>query len=385
MFENLRYLVVGAGITGSVIAERIAAVLGERVLLIDKRPHTGGNCHSSIDPETGIETHMYGSHIFHTSIEKVWEYISRFSAFTSYRHKVLIRCGGKTFFMPINLKTLIDFFGRNFSPDQARELMAQERDAFTHPRNLEEKAISLIGRPLYETFIAGYTQKQWGRSPQDLPADIITRLPVRTNFNTDYFNDPHQGVPKDGYFTLFDRLLSHPKIEVRTGTDFRSIRDQVPASCLVVYTGMIDEYFDHRLGALDWRSLSFEWETLPTSDFQGTTVMNYGDVDVPFTRIHEFKHYHPERREPFELEKTVICREYPAQYVPGREAYYPVNNTRNQELLAGYQKLAKQNTSLLFCGRLGSYCYWDMDKAIESALDLFEREILPRAGKGSAK
>ena len=283
MLEQLKYLVVGSGFSGAVIAERIASVLNEKILVIDKRPFAGGNSASSVDPETGIECHMYGSHIFHTSDPCVWDYINQFSGFTSYRHKVLIRCGDKVYFMPINLKTLNEFYHCDLSPVKARELMQNEiRNAsINDPKNLEEKAISLIGESLYRTFIAGYTQKQWGRSPKELPSNIITRLPVRTSFNTDYFNDVYQGVPKDGYFTLFKNLLHHPNIEVRLNTDFAEIKSSIPESCKIIYTGMIDEFFNHSLGALEWRSLDFEWETLNVSDFQGTSVMNYGDVDVP--------------------------------------------------------------------------------------------------------
>lgn len=378
MLEQLKYLVVGSGFSGAVIAERIASVLNEKILVIDKRPFAGGNSASSVDPETGIECHMYGSHIFHTSDPCVWDYINQFSGFTSYRHKVLIRCGGKVYFMPINLKTLNEFYHCDLSPAKARELMQNEiRNAsINDPKNLEEKAISLIGESLYRTFIAGYTQKQWGRSPKELPSNIITRLPVRTSFNTDYFNDVYQGVPKDGYFTLFKNLLHHPNIEVRLNTDFAEIKSSIPESCKIIYTGMIDEFFNHSLGALEWRSLDFEWETLKVSDFQGTSVMNYGDVDVPYTRIHEFKHYHPERKVPFESKQTVICREYPREYSSGKEAYYPVNSTRNQKLLAEYQRLAESTPNVIFSGRLGNYCYWDMDKAIAAALNCFEQKIM---------
>ncbi len=380
MFDKLKYLVAGAGFSGAVIAERIANVLNEKVLVIDKRETAGGNSRSAIDPATGIECHMYGSHIFHTSIPEVWDYISAFSSFTPYRHKVLINCSGRTFFMPVNLKTLNDFYGCNLTPDGAKKLMADEiaTSGITNPQNMEEKAISLIGEKLYRTFIAGYTQKQWGRSPRELPADIITRLPVRTTFNTDYFNDRWQGVPENGYFALFEKLLSHPNIEVRYNTSFQEISSEIPQDCTVIYTGMIDEYFDRCLGALDWRSLRFEWETLPVNDYQGTTVMNYGDAEVPFTRIHEFKHYHPERTGPFESGQTVICREYPCEYRSGMEAYYPVNDTRNQRLLAQYQQLAAQKPNLIFAGRLGAYRYWDMDKAIQAALKCFSEKILAK-------
>ncbi len=378
MFENLRYLVVGAGFSGAVIAERIATVLNQNVMVVDKRPQLGGNSASKIDEETGIEYHCYGPHAFHTANPKVWKYIQQFSDFTQFQLRVLTRCGGRVFFMPINLKTLNEFYERDLPPLAARELLCSEiaTAGIVDPKNLEEKAISLIGEPLYRTFIAGYTQKQWGQSPLQLPENIITRLPVRTTFNTNYFDDPYQGMPKGGYFTLFKNLLSHPKIEVRLNTNFSSIKSYIPSDCKIIYTGMIDEFFDCCFGALEWRSLRFEWETLEMQDFQGTVLMNYGDCDVPYTRIHEYKHFHPERRAPFELNKTIICREYPLDYQSGREAYYPVNTEKNQSLLLKYQNLAMKYPNVIFCGRLGNYCYWNMDKTIEVALECFQTNLL---------
>lgn len=372
MYNSLQYLVVGAGFAGAVLAERIASVLGKHVLLVDKRAVPGGNSASALDPETGIECHTYGSHIFHTSDEAVWSYVTRFSDFTSYRHQVLVKTGGRVCFMPINLKTLCDFFGRDISPSEAQALLAAaaEGDPAT-AQNLEEKAVSLIGRPLYEAFVEGYTRKQWNLPPSLLPASIINRLPVRTDFNTAYFSDPRQGVPLRGYFTLFKNLVSHPNIEFLPNTDFQSIRPLLPETCQIFYTGMLDEFFGFSLGHLRWRSLRFEWETLPVRDFQGTTVMNYADPGVPFTRIHEFKHYHPERRVPFESPRTVICREYPQDWTPGREAYYPVNDAPNQALFARYMDLAAALPNVHFCGRLASYRYWNMDQAIGAALSLF--------------
>ena len=372
---NSKYIVVGAGIFGSVIAERIASVLNEPVTVIDKRGHAGGNCYSEIDGETGIECHRYGSHIFHTSSDTVWDYITKFATFTNYRHKVLAVSGGKIYFMPINLKTLCDIHQRFITPAEAQELLSREKTDPAAAKNLEDKAIALIGKDLYEKFIKGYTAKQWEKDPRELPPDIISRLPVRTDFNTDYFNDPHQGVPKDGYFKLFDRLLDNPRIRLLTNTDFRSVRNEIAPDATVVYTGMIDEFFDYQFGTLEWRSLRFEWETLPCRDFQGTTVVNYTDAEVPYTRIHEFKHYHPERTVPFQFGKTVICREYSETWRSGKEAYYPVNTARNQTLLKQYQERAEQTPNVIFGGRLGCYRYWDMDKAVLAALDCFDSRI----------
>lgn len=370
------YIVVGCGIFGAVIAERIASVLKKPVTIVEKRSHSGGNCHSSIDGETGIECHRYGSHIFHTSDEKVWRYINRFTSFTDYRHKVMTVSGGQVYFMPINLKTLCDAFGRSLSPAEARELLDSSKQDPDAARNLEEKAIALIGPELYRKFIRGYTVKQWNKDPKELPPDIITRLPVRTDFNTDYFADPHQGVPADGYFKLFEKLLADPRITVLHNTDFSSIRGQIRPGTKVIYTGRIDEFFDHCAGRLEWRTLRFEWETLSVRDYQGTAVVNYADEEVPYTRIHEFKHYHPERKIPFGSNKTVVCREYSRTWREGDDAYYPVNTAANQKLFAEYRKMADGIPDLIFGGRLGSYRYLDMDKAIAGALDRFETQIL---------
>lgn len=370
------YVVVGAGIFGSVVAERIATVLKKPVTVIEKRAHLGGNCHSSLDNVTGIECHRYGSHIFHTSDEKVWKYIRQFTEFTNYRHKVLTISNDQVYFMPINLKTLCDIAGESLTPTQAQQrLQAAQKDP-NSARNLEEKAIALIGPELYRKFIRGYTLKQWNKDPKELPAEIITRLPVRTNFNTDYFNDPYQGVPLNGYFKLFENLLRNPRINVMLNTDFRVVRSQISSNVTVIYTGMIDEYFDRCAGNLEWRTLRFEWERLPVQDYQGTTVVNYADESVPYTRIHEFKHYHPERKVPFDFGETVICKEYSDEWKLGDEAYYPVNTPRNQELLNLYQQMARETPNLIMGGRLGCYRYWDMDKAIAGALECFETRIL---------
>jgi UDP-galactopyranose mutase len=375
MFSGLKYLVVGSGLYGAVAAERIASVTGERVLVLEKRQQVGGNCQSELDPETGIEIHTYGSHIFHTSNERVWNYINQFVSFTDYRHHVQTMYKGRVFPMPISLATINSFWGTALSPQEAQVRIQQEvADAgIVEPTNLEEKAISLIGKSLYEAFIKGYTAKQWEKDPRDLPADIITRLPVRFNYNTRYFNDRWQGVPAEGYFAIFQNLLRSPLIEVRTGVDFEDVRHLVPADCVVIYTGMLDAYFHHQFGQLEWRSLRFETERVPVTDFQGCTVMNYADQDVPWTRIHEFKHYNPERRAAFESPSTIVCREYPQTWRAGLEAYYPINNTRNRELCQRYQELAAKTPNLIMGGRLGAYQYWDMDKAIAHALDMVDR------------
>ncbi len=368
--EMYDILVVGAGLWGCVVARELAEA-GHRVLILEARSLPGGNARSEIEPKTGIECHCYGAHIFHTSDPEVWAYANKFVSFTDYRHSVLTTYQGKVYFMPLGLALINSFYGLALTPAEVPGFIAQEvaKSGLTGtPQNLEEQAISLIGRPLYEAFIKGYTQKQWNADPKTLPAFIIQRLPVRANYNTSYFNDTWQGVPKEGYFSLFKALLDHPGITVQYNTDYLKVREDVPADKPVFYSGAIDAYFDYKHGALPWRGLRFEWETLPVQDAQGTTVMNYADADIPYTRIHEFKHFHPERKEVFASEKTIVCREYPADWKLGDIPYYPVNADATTELLAKYVEETKACPHVVFGGRLGEYRYYDMDKIIARAL-----------------
>jgi UDP-galactopyranose mutase len=370
-------LVVGAGLFGLTIAER-AASHGLRVTVIDRREHLGGNAWSSVEPGTGIEVHRYGSHIFHTSNERVWEHVRRFSAFTDYWHRVYSTHAGTVYPLPINLGTLNQFFGTAMGPAQAQALVAEqagEVDGAT-AANLEDKAVSLIGRPLYEAFIRDYTAKQWQTDPRDLPASVIARLPVRYTYDNRYFSDTYQGLPTHGYGPWFEAMASHPRIDVRLGTDFfdagqplskAAARGQVP----IVYTGPVDRYFDHHAGALGWRTLDLETETLPVRDFQGTSVMNYADLDVPYTRIHEFRHFHPEREDQHAQDRTVIMRETSRFAGPDDEPYYPVATAQDRARLAVYRELAADEPDVHFGGRLGSYLYLDMHMAIASALSLW--------------
>lgn len=370
--KDYHFCVVGAGLTGLVFAERIASQLKQPVLLVERRGKLGGNSSATIDRETGIEVHDYGSHIFHTDNEKVWKYVNQFTAFNSYRHHVLINTNGHVCFMPINLKTIQEVAGKAFTPREAEEWIASTIDRSVVPANLEEKAISLIGPELYRLFIRGYTAKQWGRPPAELSADIITRLPVRMNYNTEYFNAPHQGIPADGFDAMFKKMAGTQGITLLLDTDYPKIAAQLSPGCRIIYTGMIDEFFGYCFSNLEWRSLRFEKETVPVRDYQGTAVMNYGDEEVQYTRIHEFKHYHPEWEEVFNRDSTIIFREYPIEWSRGKEAFYPVNNARNNAHLQKYQELAQSHPNVMFCGRLGSYKYWDMDKAIAMALNGFE-------------
>ena len=377
-------LVVGAGLFGLTIAERAAAA-GLRVTVIDRRDHIGGNAFSSVDDATGIEVHRYGSHIFHTSNERVWDYVSRFTAFTDYRHRVYSTHANQVFPLPINLGTVNQFFRSAMGPAEARRLIAQQA-AEVYPgsaTHLEDKAISLIGRPLYEAFIRGYTAKQWQTDPRELPASIIARLPVRYTYDNRYFTDTHEGLPVLGYAAWFEAMASHPRIDVRLGTDFFNddhawgrgrTRSQVP----VVYTGAVDRYFDHCAGPLTWRTLDLETETLPVADFQGTSVMNYADLDVPYTRIHEFRHFHPEREDRHAQDRTVIMRETSRFAGPGDEPYYPVATAQDRERLRAYRDLAAAEPTVHFGGRLGSYQYLDMHMAIASALSMWDSGALQR-------
>ncbi len=375
---NVDLVIVGSGFFGLTVAERCANDLGLRVLILDRRPHIGGNAYSEAEPETGIEIHRYGAHLFHTSNARVWEYANRFTAFTGYQHRVFSIYKGRVYPLPINLATMCEYFGLALSPDQARKLVAEQSAEVPDGSavNLEQKAISLIGRPLYEAFIRGYTFKQWQTDPADLPPDIITRLPVRYTFDNRYFSDTFEGLPVDGYTAWLERMADHPNIEVRLNTDFARLRSGAAGQVPVVYTGPLDEYFGYAAGDLGWRTLDFDTEVLGTGDFQGTPVMNYADEDVPFTRIHEFRHFHPER-DWYPKDKTVIMREYSRFAERGDEPYYPINTAADRARLLAYREMARREAGVLFGGRLGTYKYLDMHMAIGSALSMYDNQIRP--------
>lgn len=374
-------LIVGSGFFGLTIAERCARELDLKVQIIDRRDHLGGNAYSEADPETGIEIHKYGAHLFHTSNDRVWEYVNRFTSFTSYQHRVYTTHRGEVFPLPINLGTINQFQRAAYSPDEARAWVAEQAAQLTgEPSNLEEKAISLIGQPLYEAFIKQYTAKQWQTDPRELGADIISRLPVRYTYNNRYFADTYEGLPTDGYAAWLERMADHPNITVTLEADFFDESQPFNKAASVghvpvVYTGPVDRYFDYAHGALSWRTLDFESEVLPTGDFQGTAVMNYADDDVAYTRIHEFKHFHPERDYP--SDRTVIMREFSRFAEGDDEPYYPVNTPTDRERLLSYRALAKAEPNVLFGGRLGTYQYLDMHMAIGSALSMFNNLLVP--------
>ena len=377
--KNAKYVIVGAGFYGSVVAERIANDMKERVVIIEKRNHIGGNSSSHIDEESGIECHSYGSHIFHTSNKIVWEYINNFCAFNNYRHKVLTQYKGKIYQLPINLSTINAFYGKTFTPDEAEAFLMGEiaKENIQTPASLEEKAISLIGRPLYEAFIKGYSIKQWETDPKELPASTITRLPVRYNYKAEYFNDPWQGIPFNGYDALFKRLLDSSNIELHLNADYFNISHYVPDDCLVIYTGPADRFFNYKFGKLGWRTLQFEKNIYNTGDFQGTSVMNYAEASTRYTRIHEFRHYHEERLN-YPMNRTVIYREYSAALGHNDDPYYPINTENDRKIFKLYEEEIKKHPNVIFGGRLGTYKYLDMDQSIAQALGTYERKIKVR-------
>ncbi|MGW1682057.1 UDP-galactopyranose mutase [Saccharopolyspora sp. NPDC002376] len=384
-FAGYDLIVVGSGFFGLTIAERAATQLDKRVLVLDRRDHIGGNAYSEAEPETGIEVHRYGAHLFHTSNKRVWDYVNQFTEFTDYQHRVFTTHKGQIYSFPMNLGLLGQFFGRAFTPDEAKALVTEQASEIetADAQNLEEKAISLIGRPLYEAFVRGYTAKQWQTDPKELPAAIISRLPVRYNFNNRYFNDSYEGLPVDGYTAWLEKMAEHDNIDVRLSTDFFEVRGELPTDVPVVFTGALDRYFDYVEGELGWRTLDFETEVVQTGDFQGTSVMNYADEEIPYTRIHEFRHFHPERDYP--KDKSVIVREYSRSAESGDEPYYPINTPEDRRKLEAYRELAKKEAKdrkVIFGGRLGTYKYLDMHMAIGSALSVFDNKIAPYFTEG---
>jgi len=371
-------VVVGAGLFGLTIAERVSSILGAKVLVLERREHIGGNAHSYFDTNSGIEIHKYGSHLFHTSNLKVWEYVNKFTSFNNYQHKVLALHKNKFYQMPINLSTICTFYDKNLSPTEAKELISTEVGfaGLLYPSNFEEKAISLIGRPLYEALIMNYTKKQWQTNPKDLPAEIITRLPVRYDFNSRYFSDTWEGLPLNGYSQWFENMITNPLIQVELEVDFFNIRHLIPKNTPIVYTGPVDRYFDFKAGHLGWRTLDFTLETLPIEDFQGISVMNYSDLEFPYTRIHEFKHLHPERI--YKLTSTIVMKEFSRFCKEVDEPYYPINASSDRAIISAYRQMVSKEKNTVFGGRLGSYKYLDMHMAIASALQIFENEVLPK-------
>src|ERR1700756_5271228 len=378
--DGFDVVIVGAGFFGATIAERVASEFGRKVCVLDRRTHIGGNAYSETDPDSGIEVHRYGTHIFHTNSETVWRYLRRFTEFTDYRHRVLTVAQGRLYSMPINLATISAAFGRVMAPQQAKAAIEAEAqahcmagDGVTGARNLEDKAIASVGRTLYDLLIRGYTQKQWQTDPKELSADIISRLPVRLTFDDRYFVDRYEGMPVDGYTAIFRRMLKHPNIEVQLGADYFDVADQIRTKQLAIYNGPIDRFFRYRCGELGWRPVDFARGVYDVADFQGTAVINYADAEVPFTRIHEFRHLHPERE--YTEAKTTIYREYSRFAGRDDEPYYPINTAGDRAILHGYRMMMGSHPNVIFGGRLGSYKYLDMHQAIGAALKTFENEV----------
>ncbi len=377
MNKHFDYLVVGAGLFGAVFSREMNK-RGRSCLVIDKREHVAGNIYTSL--KRGIHVHEYGAHIFHTSNRKVWEYINEFADFNHFVNSPMAIYKGEIYNLPFNMNTFSKLWGVK-TPDEAKARIKEQINdlSIDVPQNLEEQALSLAGRDVYEKLIKGYTEKQWGRDCRELPAFIIKRVPLRFTYDNNYFTDRYQGIPVGGYTAVVEKMLEG--IEVRLNTDYREFdRQQKEAASQkedyisydkVLYTGMIDEYFDYCLGNLEYRSLRFEKEDMPEQEnYQGNAVINYTEREIPYTRIIEHKHF-----EFGQGEGTVITREYPAAWKPGDEPYYPVNDERNNGLFARYQELAKKEKGVLFGGRLGQYRYYDMDKVIEAALAMVQEEL----------
>ena len=361
------YLIVGAGLTGAVFAHE-AKKIGKKCLVIDRRDHIAGNVYT--EEVEGINVHRYGAHIFHTSMKDVWGYVNQFAEFNNYVNSPIANYKGEIYNMPFNMNTFNKLWGV-ITPAQAQAKIQEQRAAagITEPKNLEEQAISLVGTDIYEKLVKGYTEKQWGRPCSQLPAFIIQRLPVRFVYDNNYFNDRFQGIPMGGYTKMVANMLEG--VEVRTGVEYKDlIVEQPDIADRVIYCGPIDSFYDYSLGQLEYRSLRFETEVFDEADHQGVAVMNYNEREVPYTRVIEHKHF-----EFGTQPKTVVTREYPADWKPGDEPYYPINDERNTALYEQYRELADREGKVVFAGRLGGYKYYDMDKAIAAAFEVVRAEL----------
>ena len=364
------YVIVGAGLFGSTFAYEMTK-RGKKCLVLDKRNHVGGNIYCE-DVE-GIHVHKYGAHIFHTSNKSTWEYVNQFAVFNNYINTPVANYKGELYNLPFNMNTFTKLWRDVITPEDAKKRIEEQKQELNgkEPENLEEQAISLVGRDIYEKLVKGYTEKQWGRDCKELPSFIIKRLPVRFTFNNNYFNDRYQGIPMGGYNKIIEAMLE--KADVELGVDYLKNKEKYDSlGEKILYTGMIDEYYNYELGALEYRSLRFESEYLSDIDnYQGNAVVNYTDRETPYTRIIEHKHFEFQ-----DTKGTVITREYPCDFKIGDEAYYPVNNDKNNALFAKYKELASKDEKVIFGGRLGQYKYFDMDKTTEAALELVKEETI---------
>lgn len=366
------YLVVGSGLYGAVFAQQAKAA-GKSVLVIDKRPNIAGNVYT--EKVEGINFHKYGAHIFHTNNTKVWNYITQFATFNRFTNSPVANYKGELYSMPFNMYTFNKMWGVVTPEEAAAKIEEQKKEITGEPQNLEEQAISLVGRDIYEKLVKGYTEKQWGRDCKELPAFIIKRLPVRLTFNNNYFNALYQGIPVGGYTKMIANLLDG--IEVRLGVDYLENKTEYDAMAeKIVYTGAIDAYFDYKLGNLEYRSVGFENEVLDQPNFQGNAAVNYTDRETPWTRIIEHKWFEFGKDEDGnDIPKTIISREYSSEWKPGDEPYYPVNDEKNSKLYSQYKELAEKEDKVIFGGRLGEYKYYDMDAVIDAALAMAEKEL----------
>jgi UDP-galactopyranose mutase len=371
------YLIVGSGLFGSIFAYE-ANKKGKKCLVIDKRPHIAGNIYT--EELHGINVHKYGAHIFHTSNQEVWDYINQFATFNRYTNSPVARYKDELYNLPFNMNTFNKLWGV-FTPEEAQAKIEQEKQecGITEPKNLEEQAISLIGKTIYEKLVKGYTEKQWGQKATELPSFIIKRLPVRFIYDNNYFNDIYQGIPMGGYTKIIEKMLDG--IEVRLNYDYFEHKDELDGLAeKIIFTGPIDQYYNYQFGELQYRSIRFETEVLDKENYQGNAVVNYTEYEVPYTRIIEHKHFEygaslGKIAEGEAKEKTIISREYSDTWVQGKEAYYPINNDRNNNLYQQYAELAKNDNKVIFGGRLGQYKYYDMDKVILSALECVKNEL----------
>jgi len=358
----MKLCLVGAGLSGAVIGRELAEA-GHEITIVDARPHVAGNCHTERDAETGVMVHVYGPHIFHTDDAEVWDYVNRFETFQPYKNRVKTTSQGQVFSLPINLHTINQFYDKTLRPDEARSFIEEQADTtIVDPQTFEEQALRFVGPDLYEAFFKGYTIKQWGVSPTELPASILKRLPVRFNYDDNYFFHEFQGMPENGYTDMVERILDHPNIIVQLDTSFaRSQKDEWDH---VFYSGPLDGWFDYKLGRLGYRTLDFERFTYE-GDYQGCAVMNYGEKDIPYTRITEHKHFSP-----WETHEGSVCyREFSRACEPDDIPYYPIRQVKEKALLSDYVTLAEQESGVTFVGRLGTYRYLDMDVTIREALD----------------
>lgn len=367
----MKYLVVGSGLFGSVFAHEVAKC-GNSVTVIEKRDHVAGNIYTrKID---GIQVHQYGAHIFHTKNEKIWNYINQFAKFNRYTNSPIANYNGEVYNLPFNMNTFYQMWG-TVTPNQALNEINRQRSEMNGktPQNLEEQAISLVGRDIYEKLIKGYTEKQWGRKAADLPAFIIRRIPVRLTYDNNYFNDPYQGIPIGGYTQIIEKMLNNINIKVKTNTDFFDGRDSyIKDYDKIIFTGMIDQFFDYQLGELEYRSLKFETKKLNVDNYQGNAVVNYTDPQTPFTRIIEHKQFEFGKGN---KNKTIITYEYPQPWHRGDEPYYPINDKNNDRKYKDYAQLAQSTPNVIFGGRLGQYRYYNMDQTIMAALQLAKKVL----------